>query len=65
MHVDPIVLYENYIRQKQSGGDIIKKDVSLTCMTMFYPVTDWFEIVEVPMFDLEEVAAGNVEYIVK
>ena len=34
-------------------------------MTMIDPATGWFEIVEIPTFDLEEVTIGNVEYIDK
>ena len=43
----------------------MKKDDSLTCMTMIDPVTGWFEIVKIPTFDLDEVTAGNDEYIDK
>ena len=31
-------------------------------MTMIDPTTGWLEIVEIPMFDLDEVMAGNDEY---
>ena len=34
-------------------------------MTMIYPATGWFKMVEIPMFDLEEVEIGNDEYIDK
>ena len=32
-------------------------------MMMVGPATGWFEIVEIPMFDLDEVTARNDEYI--
>ena len=34
-------------------------------MMMIDPATGWFEIVDIPMFDLNEVMAGNDEYIDK
>ena len=34
-------------------------------MTIIDPATGWFEIVEVPCCDLNEVARGNNEYIDK
>jgi Integrase core domain. len=34
-------------------------------MTFIDPATGWFEIAEVPTYDLEEVKAGNKEYIDK
>ena len=32
-------------------------------MTIIHPATVWFEIVDLPTFDLYEVTAGNDEYI--
>ena len=43
----------------------MQKDDSLTCMTMIDPVTGWFKIVKILTFDLDEVTAGNDEYIYK
>ena len=34
-------------------------------MTMIDPALGWLEIFDIPMFDLEEVALGNDEYIYK
>ena len=34
-------------------------------MMMIDPATGWFEIAEIPKFDLNEVMAGNDEYIDK
>ena len=65
VHVDLIVTYSKFIRQHQPGGAIINNNFSITCMPMIEPATGWFEIVEVPMFDLNEVTEGNNEYIDK
>ena len=43
----------------------MQKDDSLNCMTIIDPATGWFEIVKIPTFDLNEVMAGNHEYIDK
>ena len=43
----------------------MQKDDSLTCMTIIDPVIGWFEVVEIPTFDLDEATAGNDEYIDK
>ena len=63
MHVDLIGPYSKSIRQHNPGGAIIQNDDSLTCMTMVDPVTGWFEVVKILTFDLDEVTAGNDEYI--
>ena len=65
VHVDLIGLYSNSIRQQQPGGTVIRKNSSLTCMTVIDLYTGWFEIVEMPTFDLEEVTIGNDECIDK
>ena len=65
MHVDLIGPYNKSIRQQQTGGAIIRKNYSLTCMTIIDPATGWFEIFEIPTFDIDEVMAGNDEYIYK
>ena len=51
--------YSKSIRQHKTGGAIIKNDVSLTCMTMINLATGWFEIVEITLFDLNEVMDGK------
>ena len=63
VHVDLIGPYSKSIRKHQPGGVIIFKNISLTYMTMIYPVTEWFEIIEIPTFDFDEVMADNDEYI--
>ena len=59
VHVDMTGPYSNSIRQQQPGGTVVRNNSSLTCMTMIDPATGWFYIVEIPMFDLEEVTIGN------
>ena len=47
------------------GRNVIRKDASLTCMTIVDPATVWFDIVEIPRFESNEIALGNDEYIDK
>ena len=61
MHVDLIGSYINSIIQQQPCSATIKSNVSLTCMPMIYHELGWFEIVEVPKFDLDEVMISNDE----
>ena len=63
--MDLIGPYIKSIKQQNPGGAIIWKNISLTCMKMIDPATGWFEIVEILTFDLDEVRAGNNEYIDK
>ena len=65
VHVDLISTYSKSIIKQQPGGAIIQKNVSLTCMKMIYPAKGWSEIVDIPMFDLDEVTTGNEKYIYK
>ena len=65
VHVDLIVTFSKSIRQQRLGGAIIKDHFSLICMKIINPATAWFEIVEIPTYDLNEVTAGNDEYIYK
>ena len=62
VYVDLVGPYSNYIRHQQLGSAIIKNNVSFTRMMIIDPATGWFEIVEVPMYDLNEVTGGNDEY---
>ena len=63
VHVDLIGTYRKSIRQQQTGGDIIFSN--LACMKMINPAMGWFEIIEVPTFDLDGVTVGNNKYIDK
>ena len=59
VHVDLIGLYSKSIRLQQPGITVICDNTSLTCITMIDHTTGWFEIFEIPTFDLEEIALGN------
>ena len=61
VHVYLIGPYSKSIRQYHSGGAIVCKNSSLTCMTMIDPATGWFEIFKILTFDLNKVTAGNYE----
>ena len=65
VHVDLLGSYTKSIRQHKPGGTVIHKNASTTCMKMIDPSLGWFEFVEIPTFDLKEVAIGNDEYIDK
>ena len=65
VHVDLIGPYSKYIRQQHPGGSVIKNDVSITCMKIIEPATDWFETIKVPTFELEEVTGGNDDFVDK
>ena len=65
VHVDLVGQYSKSIRQQQPGGAIIKKHFSLTCMTIIDLATGWFNIIEIPMYDLDEITGGNDEDIDK
>ena len=65
VHVDLIGTYINSIRQPHPGSAIINKNFSLTCMAMIDPITDWFEIFQIPTLDPDEEKIGNDEYIDK
>ena len=43
-HIDPKGPYYKSIRHEQTGGAIIKKTVSLTCMKIIDTTTVWFEL---------------------
>ena len=59
VHVGLIGPYVKYIRQQQTGGD------TTTSNLMIDPTTGWFEIFEIPTYDIDEVTGGNDEYIYK
>ena len=65
VHVELVGPYSKSIIQQQTGGSIIKCKVSITGMTTIEPNTGWFEIIEVPTYDINDVTGGNEEYIDK
>ena len=59
MHVNLIGQYSKYKRQEHLGGAIIMNNFSLTCTTTIDPATDWFGIIKVPTFALNEVISTH------
>ena len=47
VYVYLVGLYRKSIRQHQTGGVIIRKNVNMTRMKMNDPATGWFEIIEI------------------
>ena len=62
MHVKLIGTFSKSIRQHNTGGAITRNNASLACMTMIEPDTGWFDIVEIPTCNIDEVTGGNNEY---
>ena len=58
-------MYGKSIRKQRPGSTVICNNASLEYTTMIDPATGWFEIVEIPTFDLGEVALGNDKFIDK
>jgi hypothetical protein len=65
VHIDLISPYTKTVKQHQPGNKIKEVDLFLTCMTFIDPATEWFEIVEVPYYDLDEIKMDNQQYIHK
>jgi len=65
VHVDLIGPYTVTAKQYQPGNKIVVTELKLTCMTFIDPATGWFEIAEIPTFDLDLIKIGNKEYIDK
>ena len=63
VHVDLIVTDSKSIIQQQPGGIIFTNNVSLTCMTMMDPTIGSLEIIDIPMYNLNEVMVCNDDYI--
>ena len=65
MHTDLIGPYSITAKQTQPGGEIKEVELQLTAMTMVEPATGWFEIVEVPYYNIEDVVNDKDNYIDK
>ena len=65
VHIDLIGPYTIKTKQHAPGGEINDVELKLTCMTFIDPATGWFEIAQVPTFNVEDVKDNNVEYISK
>jgi hypothetical protein len=59
VHVDLIGPYSVKVNQEQPGQVIKEVELQLTCMTFLDPATGWFEIAEVPYFDIDDVKNKN------
>ena len=60
LHVKPIGSYVKSVWKQQLGGFILPKEVwSFTCLDMIDPDTIWFKTTPSPLFDINEVSAGN------
>ena len=47
-HLEMTVPYSKSIRQQQTGGNILRKEIRITCMRILDPTTGWSEIFQVP-----------------
>ena len=67
VHIDLLIgPNRKTVKQHQPGNTIKVVDLQyLTCMTFIDPSTGWFEIAQVPYFDMENVKIGDTEYIDK
>ena len=59
VHVDLIGPYSKSIIQQHLCGAIFNNNFSLAFMTIIDLTTDWFEIIEMPTYDLDEVTNSN------
>ena len=59
VHVDLIGPYTVDVQQEQPGLEVKEVELKLTCMTFLDPSTGWFEITEVPYFNIEDVKMKN------
>ena len=65
VHIDLIGPYTKMVKQHQPGNIVKEVDLHLTCMTFIDPSTGWFEIAQVPYFDMDSVKIGDTKYIDK
>ena len=65
VHIDLIGPYSITAKQTQPGGEIKEVELKLTAMTMVDPATGWFEMVEVPYYNAEDVINNENNYIDK
>ena len=65
VHTDLIGPYSITAKQLQPGGAIKEIELKLTAMTMVDPATGWFEIAEVPYYNIDDVKNDEQSYIDK
>ena len=65
VHTDLIGPYSITAKQTQPGRKIKEVELQLTAMTMVDPAMGWFEIVEVPYYNIEDIVNDKDNYIYK
>ena len=65
MYTDLIEPYSITEKQTQPGGKIKEIELQLTAMTMVDPAMGWFEMVEVPYYNIEDIVNDKDNYINK
>ena len=65
VHVDLIGPYNKKVKQQQADGTVQVVELQLTCMTFIDPATGWFEMAEVPYYDIDDIKKGNKQAIDK
>ena len=65
MHTDLIGPHTITAKQIQPGGEIKEIKLKLAAITMVDPAIEWFEIVEVPYYNIEDAKKDKQNYIDK
>jgi transposase InsO family protein len=65
VHIDLIGPYSITAKQSQTEGKIKEIELELTAMTMVDPASGWFEIIEVPYYNIDDVKNNENNYIDK
>ena len=65
VYIDLLGTYTKKVQQNKPGNAIKEVYFHLTCMNFIDTCTGWFEISQVPYFDIEEIKIDNKEYIDK
>ena len=65
VHVDLIGPYTKKVNQQQADVSTMQVELQLTCITFIDPATGWFEITEVPYYDIDDIKKGNKQAIDK
>ena len=65
VYTDLIGPYSITAKQTQPGSEIKEVELQLTAMTMVDPAMGWFEIIEVPYYNIEDVINNKDNYIDK
>ena len=65
MHIDLIGPYSITAKQTQPGGEIKEIELNLTATAMVDPTMGWFEIVEIPYYNVEDIVNNKDNYVDK